>query len=689
MSINTATDPREQVLLLVREIERLAEASLPPEDFFPEFLPKLLSAVGARSGAVWIPGIGGGTEPLAAIGLEQTGLADDPQALRQNHQLLNTALSSGESRVVGPDEAGGFPKKHHMFLAPLHDGQRPVGVVQVFQRTDIPAQARSGYLQFVEQMAGLASRYLDRRRKAGLSQAAPRNGSAGTVNGAARHEAGTDGLLLPFADFVLRLQRAKDLQETAMTAACDGRVFIGCDRASLALRRGRRTSILAISGQDSVHQRANLVRSMVQLADGCIATGETLTFSGQLASVPPQLEEPLAEFIQQSGSRLVALVPLLRPKPVADEPDQPATPDELHSRPAFGCLVIEQFHEGELTAQQRERIDLATDHLAAGLHQALDHERIFLLPVWRGIGRVTEWFHGRRLWKTAAVLGVVALLVLVLALVPWEYRVEARGRLMPIEQSQVFAPLDGEVQQLLVESGGTVTAGQPLLELKNDDLQTQLIRVRTELSQNLQRERSLQTRIDEAVQQASREEEQELQGQRAEVLAEIAGLAEQLRILEQRIGQLTIRAPISGVVATFQVSQLLQNRPVRRGEILLEIMNDTGPWHLELELEERRLGHVLRGQAASETRELPVEFLLATAPEQTFTGQLQTIATRAAPSDEGQNTVELFAALDPDHRPPHPRIGAEVRTRISCGQRNLGYVLFGDVVEFVQKYFWL
>jgi hypothetical protein len=31
------------------------------------------------------------------------------------------------------------------------------------------------------------------------------------------------------------------------------------------------------------------------------------------------------------------------------------------------------------------------------------------------------------------------------------------------------------------------------------------------------------------------------------------------------------------------------------------------------------------------------------------------------------------------------RIGAEVRAKISCSDRSLGYVLFGDVIEFIQK----
>ena len=33
--------------------------------------------------------------------------------------------------------------------------------------------------------------------------------------------------------------------------------------------------------------------------------------------------------------------------------------------------------------------------------------------------------------------------------------------------------------------------------------------------------------------------------------------------------------------------------------------------------------------------------------------------------------------------------GAEVIAKIDCGRRSLGYVLFGDVIEFIRKRFWL
>ena len=37
---------------------------------------------------------------------------------------------------------------------------------------------------------------------------------------------------------------------------------------------------------------------------------------------------------------------------------------------------------------------------------------------------------------------------------------------------------------------------------------------------------------------------------------------------------------------------------------------------------------------------------------------------------------------------PQRRIGAEVRARIDCGPAPLGFVLFGDVIEFVRVHLW-
>jgi hypothetical protein len=92
--------------------------------------------------------------------------------------------------------------------------------------------------------------------------------------------------------------------------------LLGCDRLSVAIHKGAKTSIVAISGQDSVNARANLTRAMAQIAERVIELREPLTFSGRIDDLPPQIEKPLADFVQESGSRMVKLLPLIEPEPL-------------------------------------------------------------------------------------------------------------------------------------------------------------------------------------------------------------------------------------------------------------------------------------------------------------------------------------------------------------------------------------
>jgi hypothetical protein len=104
------------------------------------------------------------------------------------------------------------------------------------------------------------------------------------------------------------------------------------------------------------------------------------------------------------------------------------------------------------------------------------------------------------------------------------------------------------------------------------------------------------------------------------------------------------------------------------------------------------MGHFLDAVKAHENDNniaLSVEFVLATDSEAKFEGKISRVSTRANSSQESGSVVMVFCEFDKNQLPRQPRIGAEVRAKINCGQKSLGYVLFGDVVEFVQKYFWL
>ncbi len=169
---------------------------------------------------------------------------------------------------------------------------------------------------------------------------------------------------------------------------------------------------------------------------------------------------------------------------------------------------------------------------------------------------------------------------------------------------------------------------------------------------------------------------------------EIEGAKLQVESLQRQVDALSVRSPIAGVVATFRLEELLRKRPVKRGELLLEVMDPARDWRLEVDVPENRIGHILEAQQKRHDDRLPVSYMLATATESTYQGKLKSLSTRSVASESEGTVVPVFVALD-EPSPPSPRIGAEVKAKIDCGRASLGYVLFGDVIEFLRKWFWL
>ncbi len=673
MSNSSVQEVRDKIIQLAREIEEHSRSKMPPREFFNEFLKRVVGAVGARAGVVWLRNDANRLELLHEIGLANTGFRENPNAMSANQQFLTEVLSNGQACTYHPAETSEkLPTEDMLVLAALQKNKEVVGVVEIFQRHDTPAQARPGFLQFVEQMTGYACRYLDNQGKED-----PNSSLA------------VSKIAEDFEQFVLQLHKSLDVKEVAFTAANDGRLLVGCDRMSVAVLDGRKTVIRAISGQDSVNHRANLVRRMTKLASHVIRTNEKMEYTGKVDHLAPKVERALADFVQESGSRMVTVIPIFQPDPVIEKEDSNGRPKEK-VRKAVGGIIIEQVAESQPKAGVLEKGDLVSDHVGAAIYNAKQYNRLFLMPLWRGLGKVFGFLEGRNGLKAALIVLALAGAIAALVMVPWDYRVEGQGRMMPVIQKDVFVPWDGEVVEIMVDSGQHVEEGQLLLQIKNPDLKTQRTAAIGEYRSKEALLRTINNELTRNLRPAEPNKRNELEGQMKQTQEEMASLAEQIAIIEERIASLSVKAPISGVIATFQLEQLLLNRPVRRGEVLLEIKHDDGEWQLELDVEEKRMGHFLDAvKANNNDLSLPVEFVLATDSESKFEGKVSKVSTRANSSQEAGSVVMVFCEFKKDQLPRQPRIGAEVRAKINCGEKSLGYVLFGDVVEFVQKYFWL
>lgn len=712
---------REKIIQLAKEIEEHSRSNMPPDAFFSEFLRRVVGAVGARAGAVWLRNGSAKLNLFTDVNLKQTGFFEKADAPVLNQKLLDEVMSNGQACTHSPNDGSGVqvPTNDLIVLASLQQQKQCVGVVEIFQRVDTPQQARPGFLQFVEQMCGYACRYLDR-------QANPKP----TQESKAK-------LTDQFEAFLLQLHRSLDVGEVAATAANDGRLLLGCDRLSVAVQYGKKTVVKAISGQDSVHQRANLVKRLGAMANKVILMREPLTYTGKLDHLPPQITTPLADYIQESGSRMVIVWPLFESDAVIKADEKGPKRIDTQKKP-IGGLIIEQISESQPRPGMQEKVESLSDHISEALHNCLLHNRLFLLPLWKMLGEMFRFMEGRGKIKALGVTVAVAAAIAALCLVPWDYRVEGQGRLMPVEQKDVFTPWDGEVVEIAVKGGEKVEEGTVLLRLRNDELLQQRLAAHNTLAEKLQTLQSLQGEFLEAQKQGNKIDESRLEGKIKTTEIEANGARQQIKELERRVQNLTIVAPRAGTIATFEVERQLLHRPVKRGELLLEIKDETGPWWLQLEVPEHRMGHLLKAIQAQQdqlveeliaskpeegrglrslldrhrsskpekpltaedhqrlselflaaNKRVDVEFQLATNVETLFEGTLREIETRSNPSSgKDKAVVHVHADIDKT-KLPSVRIGAEVRAKINCGQRSLGYVLFGDVVEFIQKYFWL
>jgi len=492
-----------------------------------------------------------------------------------------------------------------------------------------------------------------------------------------------------FDIYLLKLQQSLDTKQTAYVAVNDGRTLIGCERVSIALKHGTETKMIAVSGQESVQHRANLVKAMAKVCDEVITLGVPVTYRGVVDDLPPSLEAPLADYLAESRTRMVMLIPIHESVDIIKDDMEIAGDIKPEEKRIMGCLVVEQATESRPKPVVIERTELLKEHIETAINNCQKYETIFLLPVWRNIGRAIRWFKGRRIWIASAIAAACVLVSLALWLVPWTYRVEGAGQAMPVVQHEVFAPWDGDVVDVTVESGQRVKAGDTLLIIESDELDAEFIATETELLEKQKHVLSLSQQY-RAVSNggSSIEDEVRVQGELVKTRVEVQGIEKRLKKIKSRLQKLTVTAPADGVVATFQVKQLLENRPVRRGEVLIEVMEPDGPWRLELEVPEYRMGHVLDALKKENGKQLKVEYVLATQVESSYDGTMTQIASRSNQSEEAGTIFEVYADINKDEL-PGLSIGADVTAKIDCGRKSLFYVLFGDVVEFVQRMLWL
>lgn len=670
---------KREIQGIVQQIADLAQSNAASDRFYDEYLNKVVAALAAAGGAVWTLSDAGVVSLTYQINLRATGLIENPIGQAQHGRLLQTVLSGSEGALVQPhsgfgggtdtddEHAAANPTDFLLVLAPLHNDQGPQGIVEVFQRAGSSPRVQRGYLQFLLQTSELAGLYLRNSRLRYLSQ--------------------KQTLWEQLETFTRTAHEKLDVRQTAYTVANEGRRLIGCDRVTVAVQRGSRVVIESISGQDIFDKRSNVAMLLTKLARAVTRTGEDVWYAGDTSDMAPQVEKSLEAYVDESHTKSMAILPLMPPQEAEEAP----TPGEK-ARPqrVLGALIVEQMVDSQEPEGFRQRIDVVRTHSATALANALEHEGLFLMPLWKALGKTTWLVRGRTLPKTVAVSATIVAAIAAAILVPWDFTLEGKGRLRPEVLRNVFAGVDGDVEEVFVKENQLVAAGDVVVRLQSSEISKEIEALRGQKAAALAEVDAVNNDLLESrrSRQLSPAEIQQKQARISQLEADLVSIDAQMKLQEEKKKKLEVRSPIAGRVITWKVDESLRDRPVGKEQILMEIADTDSPWLLEVMMPESRMGHIAEA-AAKSNEPLKVEFILATHPGETFYGRVIEHGSTAEVRGDQGNTVKLRVAFDEQQRlrelfAGNPKVGAEAIAKVYCGKASIGYAYLHDLIDFVR-----
>ncbi len=686
VNADTIEQTKQQIRGLVSEIAQLSKSDLGPEEYYPAFLQRIVSALAAIGGAVWVIRDGRRLDLAYQIKMSESLLAPDSEDATRHFGLLTRIAATGEPGLIPPqsgtaDEQGAAnPTRFLLVLAPMRSDNQVEGIVEIFQRPDAQPVTQRGYLKFLVQMCELAAEWLKTRKLRQIST---------------RHS------LWEQADHFARLVHEQlDVRETSFVIVNEGRRMIGCDRVSIGLMRGRICKIEAVSGQDTIENRSNIINYLGKLATRVVATGESLWYDGSDDELPPQVEEALDRYVDESHTKRLAILPLRRPKRTEEARENATGEADSESNEAneiIGVMVVEQIESDLPEEMLRSRTDLVYEHSARALTNAVDHERIFLMPLWKTVGKSRWLFNARNLPKTVVALAALVAFTLALFLVRKDFEPSAKGILQPVVKRDVFVPVDGDVIDVKVKDRDFVKEGELLVKLRNTDLEVKyqdvVGQIQVKRSRLVSVRRALfEQRAKSDLRTRDEVERIRLSGEAEELEQELLTLDEQYRLLAKKRDMLEIRSPITGeVMMSWDVQKSLMYRPVTTGQLLLTVADPKGDWELELHMRESRGGHVRRARADKELQtRYPgagerVSYVLATDPGTNRNGKVREVKESTEVRETEGNIVKVKVDIERSELgDPHP--GATVTGQVYCGRRALGYVWFHEAWEWLQTH---
>lgn len=425
-------------------------------------------------------------------------------------EFLAKGIPTSQIQIFPPVVNTGERSSRGELLVPLNPGEN---VYAAFEMADIHPGAMTALMQNMEFFGSLWRFYQLRQTNDPSDALAPAMGVLAIVN------------------------QTNRFQQFAMSLCNELASRFGCDRVSVGFIKGRYARLAAMSNTEKFAKGMDLVRAIEVAMEECLDQDtetiypEPRGFTG--------VSRAAAELARQFGSGCVVTVPLHYENKIA------------------AAVTFERAKEVPPEARELKQMRLIGELVAPRLVELRRHDRWFGARFGAWLVKKAAWVVGPK--HTLPKLAALACLAVAgyLAVATGEYRVDAVFVTQPVEQRVVAAPFDGFVQAAYVRPGALVAKDETLMaELETSELKSMLAMRRAE-QRSYEKDASL-----------ARRDNKLAESQVAEAKVEQAEA--ECRLLEERIRQAKIYAPLDGVALSGDWSKKI-GAPVKQGEALFEI----------------------------------------------------------------------------------------------------------------------
>jgi hypothetical protein len=659
---------KTEIRSIATEIARLAQAKIPPKEFYEGFLTRLVVAMGATGGAIWRLDR---TSPVTSEDSESTASFEllsghrMPDALLAGNipspahrRILDCVVVEGQALLVPPasvkvDAARPInPLSDALIIVPIRVQDTIDVLVEVIQRPSGGPAAQRGYLRFVAQMADLLTDFLRQHK---LRELVLRQGFVERVDVCLNDIASAPDIVSRRSAAIENLRRLFDGEQ------------------ALLLSHAKQTKVVAIAGTGSFDPRSELITNAakvgLQLQQGTLAPTTSLPRIRVLDARDRRNGEnqragsaTVERLCDQLGCRRIVAI-------------------ELGHEGQFSALVCYADCERSFEEQLLGNVDsLSKLSVSVGTLLEQSGNQYPRLRLFDLFAAARDGSHAgmRRIVFRRIALGVM---LVALAFAPVPQRVSSNATLHPSSKQNYFAPMPATVSRVWVHEGQEVQTGDIILTLDSPSLNSQVLRLQAEREQVNEFAADLRDTVGKR-NGLSPASIVELELKLHNYENQLAAIDDELRQRCSDLESLTIRARSAGRVSSWGLENRLLGRPVVADDLLVSTYDPNSAWHFELALPERRMGLVARS-LQSPQGSTKVNFLLSSFPDQVLVGELQHLGTQSVSSavsfqlEQSERSVMARVEVDAELLPVK-KDGVFATASIDCGRTPLIWLVIRD-----------